>query len=357
MAKEYLEKKQIPSERELCEIYNVSRTTIRKAIDELVKEGLLIKRPGKGNFVKEISSFTQKKGLKKGPEKDTGNILFIRCTHHSPAEIVSSIRDDIFYPKIMAGIDLGVTKRKYHCLVRNIYEYDDPQRIEDELGELVQKVDGIICGELHSQEFLQKLLAIQIPLVLVSPSVITNETDIVDIDNFTGGYRATDYLVNLGHREIAFIGGPSSSLPAQKRKNGYLEALKKAKIPIHQERILSCNWQYEAGYKAMIELLKLNPRPTAVVAGSDLLAIGAMNAIKDAGLKIPDDLAIIGFDGIDMAGEIQPSLTTMHVRKFQMGEIAADLIFEQLQGDRDYPVRVAVPTVLIERSSSKVNPV
>ncbi len=344
--KEYEVDNKIPSEREMCIIYDVSRTTIRRAIDELVDENFLVKRPGKGTYVKHSRKEEQKSVLK----KNTGNIIFLRCGHHDPGIVDSKIRDDIFYPKVMAGIDRAVTEKKYHCIIKYVYE----KRLDDSvINEIKAKTDGIICGELHSKTLLKTLLATNLPLVLINPSVITSEADIVDIDNFTGAYNITEYLIKLGHCNIGFIGGSPSSFPAKYRKHGYLESLNKAELDVDESKMFSYGWRLEDGYQAALDLLKIKDRPTAIFAVSDLLAIGAINAIKDSGLSVPEDISVIGFDDIDTASQIRPALTTMQVRKIQIGEVATNLIFEQLKGKREYPVKVSIPTVLQARDSVK----
>lgn len=339
---EYVSGARIPSERELCEIYSVSRTTIRKAIDELVINNYLVKHPGKGTYVALDLS---------GKKKMTGNILFLRCIHSDIHEPPYSMNDDIFYPKVLIGIEMGTAKRDYHCLVKTINENNpDP----DVINQVAHKVDGIICGELHNHSFLNRLLDLNLPIVLVSPSVSSNQVDIVDIDNVNGAYKAARTLIELGHKRIGFIGGSSVSLPSKNRQQGYLTALTEAGISADDSMILSSGWCFEDGYNAMNKLLELVKKPTAVLTASDLLGIGALNAIKDSGLRVPEDISLIGFDGIDMARQIKPSLTTMQVRKVAIGRTAANLIFERLENIRDYPVKVSIPTVLIKGDSIAV---
>ena len=115
--------------------------------------------------------------------------------------------------------------------------------------------------------------------------------------------------------------------------------------------ISSSNWRLEDGYNAALDLITRGEVPTAIFAASDLLAIGAINAIKDSGYRVPDDISVIGFDDIEMAGQVKPPLTTMRVRRAEMGEIAARLVFERLHSQRDYSLRIAIPTVLLERES------
>ena len=328
----------IPSERELCEMFSVSRTTVRRALDELVAEGVLCRIPAKGTYVAESSLATN---------RNTGNIAFIRCYRRSP---LASINDDIFYPRILTGIETTISKNGYHCLVQSINENDYSDQV---LSQLIQKVDGIICCELRNQRFLEQLRATRLPLVLVSPSVMLSTVDIVEISNKEGALAAVTYLVELGHNHIAFIGGSPNSRPSKEREAGYIQALRENGLPILADHIVSLGWQQADGRTAMAKLLETHPSPTAVFAASDLLALGAYDAAYAAGARIPENISIIGFDDIDMAAQAKPALSTVLVRKLEMGQLAAQLILEQLSGKRDYPIKVVVPTSLVQRNSTE----
>ena len=328
----------IPSERELCEMFSVSRTTVRRALDELVAEGVLCRIPAKGTYVAESSLATN---------RNTGNIAFIRCYRRSP---LASINDDIFYPRILTGIETTISKNGYHCLVQSINENDYSDQV---LSQLIQKVDGIICCELRNQRFLEQLRATRLPLVLVSPSVMLSTVDIVEISNKEGALAAVTYLVELGHNHIAFIGGSPNSRPSKEREAGYIQALRENGLPILADHIVSLGWQQANGRTAMAKLLQTHPSPTAVFAASDLLALGAYDAAHAAGARIPEDISIMGFDDIDMAAQAKPALSTVLVRKLEMGQLAAQLILEQLSGKRNYPIKVVVPTSLVQRDSTE----
>src|SRR5690554_331880 len=142
---EYKVEEKIPSERELCKRYSVSRTTIRKAIDELVVEGILIRRSGRGTFVSG-------NGLEE--KKKTGNVLFLRCVHSDISHSTSEIKDDIFYPKVLAGVEIAASKNNYHCLYKIINENDFN---EEELEKSINNSDGIVCAEVHNYSFLKHL--------------------------------------------------------------------------------------------------------------------------------------------------------------------------------------------------------
>lgn len=338
ISREFAPGAKIPSERALCEIFSVSRTTIRRAIDDLVAEGVLFRIPAKGTYVGESSLTTN---------RNTGNIAFIRCYRRSP---LASLNDDIFYPRILTGIETTISKKGYHCLVQSMNENDYSDQV---LSQLIQKVDGIICCELRNQKFLEQLRATQLPLVLVSPSIMLKTVDIVEIDNKQGAIDSVNHLISLGHKHIAFIGGSPNSRPSKEREAGYIHALRENNLPILTDHIVSLGWQQANGYNAMIRLLETLPSPTAVFAASDLLALGAYDATHAAGMKIPEDISIMGFDDIDMAAQAKPALSTVLVRKLEMGQLAAQLILEQLSGKRDYPIKVVMPTSLVPRNSTE----
>jgi DNA-binding LacI/PurR family transcriptional regulator len=329
----------IPSERKLCDIYSASRTTIRKAIDELVANKYLIRKHGKGTFVFEDYLSEREK---------TGNILFIRCIHDTDNTSSPLSAKDIF-SEILSGIEEAARKNNYHCLF-NTVNIDKPDRRA--ISQLVSKVDGIIWGgELHNEEFLQYLLETKLPMVLVSPSIKVDYVDCVNIDNELGAYKGVKHLIENGHRKIACIAGSADSFPSRERRRGYEEALTEAGLEVDETLVLSYGWSYESGYWAMQELLKRKGEFSAVYAASDLLALGAISALKDASLNYPDDISIVGFDDIDIARQIKPSLTTLQIDKKNMGEVAVNLLFERLTGKRDYPLRVSLPTRLIKRKS------
>ena len=154
---EYKANERILSERELCRHYSVSRTTIRKAIDELVADGVLIRSSGRGTFVADNRPEAKKK---------TGNILFLRCVHSDIAKSDSEVKDDIFYPRVLYGVEVTSSQNGYHCLYKTINENDFRH---DELEKSVANCDGVVCGEIHNESFLSLLERCSLPVVLVCP--------------------------------------------------------------------------------------------------------------------------------------------------------------------------------------------
>ena len=169
--------------------------------------------------------------------------------------------------------------------------------------------------------------------------------DYVSANNFNGGLEATQHLIDLGHRRIGFIGANLNYGGSLKRLQGYLKALKMNKIPV-DDRLITGRKELitevpgysteEIGYESIKRLLSLPQRPTAVFARNDFTAIGAMTAIKEMGLQIPKDIAIIGFDDIPLAVHTSPSLTTVRQPMYLQGQIAAEML---LGGSRIIPFR------------------
>src|SRR5690606_3330096 len=206
--------------------------------------------------------------------------------------------------------------------------------------------------ELRNPAFLAHLKRLQLPLVLVSPSLRTDDIDTIEIDDRGGAKAAAEHLLGLGHTRIAWLGGAPSSRPSQDREAGFLDALRAAEIPLSDALRSAAGWRFEDGYRAAAAWMALPERPSAIFAASDLLALGAIQAIRDAGLQVPNDISVLGFDDIELAAESRPQLSTMRVERYEIGELAARLLIERIEGKRKLPLRVTVPTRLVLRQSS-----
>jgi DNA-binding LacI/PurR family transcriptional regulator len=173
----------------------------------------------------------------------------------------------------------------------------------------------------------------------------------VDVDNKAGGYQAVTHLIGLGHHRIGFISNaPLSYSGAQDRFAGYKQALAEYDIPLERELVCTAAFLPATGRAAMEELLALAERPTAVFVASDVVATGAMGAIQGAGLQIPDDMAVVGFDDIFLAAHLQPPLTTVRVPAYGLGWTAAQVLISLIEGDEDVS-SVTLETGLVIRES------
>lgn len=213
-----------------------------------------------------------------------------------------------------------------------------------------RSVDGVIV--VHSdyhEEDLQELLKSDLPCVLIDMD--SEHASTICSDNEHGGFIAADYLYSLGHRKIAHISGGQDTFAGPKRKEGFLRGLKKHGLDIREEWIVDGgHFTYEDGYQAMKHLLRMKELPTAIFVSGDYMAIGAMQAIEERGLKVPEDISIVGFDDIDMAQFISPRLTTIKQKTNEIGAKAAHLLIDAIDHKEKITKRI-VPVELVIRES------
>lgn len=191
-----------------------------------------------------------------------------------------------------------------------------------------------------------------IPVVVVNNSALDGDVSAVDCDNVSGARDAVRHLIRLGHRRIGFIAGPETSSNAHDRLEGYRRGLAEAGIGFDPVLVVSGGFEEAGGRRAMRELLQLNPRPTALFAANDVMALGAMKAVKRAGLRVPEDVALVGFDDVPLAQHVEPALTTVHQPIYQVGRRAAETLLSHIsEGEDARPVRHVVRTRLVVRES------
>ncbi|SFS09053.1 transcriptional regulator, LacI family [Granulicella pectinivorans] len=175
--------------------------------------------------------------------------------------------------------------------------------------------------------------------------------DTVTSMNEQGSYDATKYLLSLGHKRLAMISGPSLLTNSGERVAGFRHALEEAKIKLPAKYIQEGDFNKQSGYEKACFLLQMDPRPTAIFAANDLLAFGAMNAIRDMGLRCPEDISVIGFDNLDLAEVVTPPLTSVEQSGYNLGAVAAQLIADRIRGDGSPRRAHVLPTTLKLRAS------
>ena len=208
-------------------------------------------------------------------------------------------------------------------------------------------VDGLIVATRANDsgdEYLKSIVENNVPVVVIGRDFFHEQIDYISADNLHGGFEATQHLIDLGHRRIGFIGATLENESKLKRLQGYLNALEKHAIEI-DERLITGRREARTGvpgystekigYEGMKRLLSLPNRPTAIFARNDFTAIGAMTAVKEAGLRIPQDVAIIGFDDIPLAVHMSPSLSTVRQPMRLQGQLAAELLLRRIESEED----------------------
>jgi len=213
----------------------------------------------------------------------------------------------------------------------------------------------VVGGGDISDSYIRAVAATGLPLVLVDNYVDGLAVPCVLGDNVTGGYLATRHLIERGHTRIALLEGPRKYKTLMERREGYLRALDEANLPIDPGLMVKpLHIGPRKGYHETRGLLALLPRqrPTAIFAISDKAALGALAAVKDAGLQTPDDIALVGFDDLSDSEQVTPSLTTVRLPAHAMGETAVDRLVNLMEGSDARPSKIVLYTELVVRQSS-----
>ena len=251
---------------------------------------------------------------------------------------IASVIPDItnpFYPAFERGIQDVAEDAGYDLIA-----YNTDGKLERERkflrSALAGRVDGIIVTPFHvSLSECAGLVAQGIAVVALTseqPPLADPPLDTLAIDGAAAARRAVTYLIDRGHRRIGMVAGEPGTPPREARVRGYVEALTERGLRVDQMLVRGADFNEEGGYVAMQELLRLANRPSAVFAANDLMAFGAMTAAREVGLRIPEDVAIAGFDDIPAARLVQPPLTTVAQYPHRLGVRAAELLLERLRG-------------------------
>lgn len=311
---------------------NVPGISISEATRQRVREA-----------AKALNYFPNSAGRKlvSGKSNTLGLIL-----SQSPEQVFA----DAFLPQVILGVEQAAMEQGYHVLLK-------PVSPEDAGGytRLIKEnhVDGILLsGPRHSDEEIVRLHQEGVPTMLMGQLPGT-DIPFVDVNAAEGARTAVNHLIECGHRRIALItNAPLTYTSAQQRRSGYITALEDACLPVEPGLIKEGAYTPASGFHAMRELLDIIPQPTAVFVASDVVAIGALLAIKNAGLQIPRDLAVVGFDDIPLAEYFDPPLTTIRLPAFGLGWAASERLIRLIQGKGLDQHEVLVEFELIVRASS-----
>lgn len=259
--------------------------------------------------------------------------------------------DTAYMAEIIRGIDQALSQADYEMIL-----YTSRHKGGNQASYMNYIANGLSAGlllvvPLLSKEYLKKLNELEYPYVLIDEIDESGKCSSVDASNWQGAYDATRYLIELGHRRIAFIKGIEDLHSSKARLDGYLAALQEAGLPIHRQYIVDGDFMQPSGYNLTRKLLALAKPPTAIFAANDIMALGAMDAIRDNGLDIPRDISLVGFDDIPQASTTHPKLTTVRQPLEEMGRMGVTLLLEQLEDPERPPRRVTLATEFIIRDS------
>ncbi|MEX6225304.1 ribose operon transcriptional repressor RbsR [Providencia hangzhouensis] len=258
-----------------------------------------------------------------------------------------------FYAEVVRGVERSCYERGYSLILCNTE--GDLQRMNHSLETLLQKrVDGllIMCTEVQgpSKDVFTRYPSV--PTVMMDWSPFDSVGDVIQDNSFLGGEIATRYLIDSGFTRIACIAGPQDKSPARARYQGFIQAMEQAKIEVNEDYIIFSDFEFAGGFESMNKLLELSTPPQAIFAGNDAMAVGAYQAIFQKGIKVPDDISIIGYDDIDLSPYMIPPLTTIHQPKDKLGKQAVDQLIYRMEANPEADASVLVLTPeLIERQS------
>lgn len=353
----------LPSEHELDELLGLSRSTIRKALDELGRQMLVYRKQGQGTFVAGPRENALPPQVAREPiqgprssvglQKNTAGIIGL---------LLPTMLNEI-YPQIVKGVESVASAQGSSVFIGNTYA--DRERELSLIAQMIDgSVDGLILEPTHARfdqpgsRTWELLHDFPMPLVLVGNDIPGLNASEVLIDDTQGGRLATEHLIAHGHRDIAYLYKEAVS-PAYDRRDGYLAALLKAGITPNPDYIRAYSEAEEhqnPGYTYTKWFLGLARRPSAIFYFNDDLALNGIQAIRDAGLSVPEDISVVGFDNIPSSGLAHNRLSTLEHPKSLLGRWAADILFDHIKrGSHKVRRRILVYPELIERSTVGFN--
>jgi DNA-binding LacI/PurR family transcriptional regulator len=331
-----------PTQTDVARLAGVSRATVSYVLNDRTKGRI------------PITEQTRQKVLRAAEELGYAPSALARSLRTGESRTIGFLMPDVGNPHywdILAGAEEEITAHGYHLAL--VTANLDPQRERRCLQSLFQqRLDGLILLPTFVDAFTDEL---ELLAQRNSPAVFATQiegSDWVVPDIRSGASQVMDHLLSLGHKRIAFINGVARRRLSQPREDVYKEKLTGAGLPDDPSLLRVCGHRIEDAYSEAQALLDLPHPPTAIWTVNDLLAIGAVRAIRERGLQVPGDVALAGFDGIDLAEHLYPPLTTAYVPAQEMGRRAAEFLFERLEDPECEPMQAQMPMHLVIRQST-----
>lgn len=318
----------LPGERALAKEFGFSYMTIRKAVDNLVAEGLLYKIPMKGTFV---------------AHRKTGKTKTRIIGYFLDSSIVAGLTSP-YYSLVFNALQKQASRHGYSLVYLTDTDGSSSLRF-------IEKIDGVIMSCFPRIENIVHEINRHLPAVVIDNSSSDKTIPSVIIDNFNAISSAVNYLCSLGHRRIGFMTGLEDSDVGKDRHAGYEQGLRENGLKLDDSLVFKGNFSFQSGLAGADYFMSLKTPPTAIICANDSMAIGAIRKITDAGLSVPNDVSIIGFDDIAVASQIVPSLTTLAAPIDKLTELACDMLIQLINGEESETRHIALPARLIVRES------
>lgn len=265
-----------------------------------------------------------------------------------------SVKDNLTF-EVLCGINQFSAETDYDLI---LFSTDSTKQREKTYSQLCRErqVDGVIIQGIRTDDpYLQEVLESDIPCVLIDIPIESETVGYVTTDNVLGAKEAVNHLLSLGHQNIAMVNGHDFAFVSQKRLEGYKLALQEKNIPYRAEWVVNGAFTEEQAEYEAYRLLEKNPEITAIFCASDIMAIGAMKAIKTRGLSVPGQISVVGYDDILLAAYVTPSLTTMAQDIYKMGYEAAKLLVEMLENNVESHQKLLETKLIIRESTTRSN--
>lgn len=259
-----------------------------------------------------------------------------------------------YFGQILQGIQQAIGRTDHHMVLYDSLaeNFNDGQKCANLCRQ--KRVDGLIVIAPHRDDrFVRTFAHLRFPIVVVGSSVQGGRISYVDADNEGGSAMATRHLIDLGHRRIAFLKGPASLRDALQRESAFRDTLARRRVSVPEGWIASGDFDTRKAFHATRELLDTRERPTAIFASNDLMAFGAIDAARSLGLRVPEDLSVIGFDDEEAASEMVPPLTTVRQPMRDLGRVAAEHLLEEIRSEGEQrSLHRKLPTELVVRATT-----
>lgn len=280
-----------------------------------------------------------------------------RSMNHGTTSILGLILPDItnpFFPGIARGVEDAAISKGYKVILCNTDNHADTEKTYLRMLR-EQRVDGLILVSASnmSEETMRQMIE-DIPVVLCDRIPESKHFSSVVTDHHKGIKMAVDHLVGLGHREIAMIAGPKTLISGIERANYFRDIMAEAGLPCPEHRVVPCDYRYESGFIAANQLLK-DKAITAILCANDMMALGAMDAVFESGLQVPDDISVVGYDNIPFSNWSRPRLTTVSQPTYLLGVNALEILADALASsdtDKQQVQRMLNPTLIVRKSSA-----
>jgi LacI family transcriptional regulator len=267
--------------------------------------------------------------------------------------LITADFSDYFFTQVIAGAEIEARKHGYFFMLGSTER--NPQDEPEYIRLLTEyRVQGILFARPSTEpdhRHLVSLLRDGVPVVTTAYHLPDVELVVVDVDNFDGGLQATRYLLECGRRQVAMISGPPTWKSVNDRTRGYRQALTEAGLAFNANLIAEGDWSYRSGYQAMQGLLARSVSFSALFAQNDQMAVAAIRALREAGRRVPEDVAVVGYDDIPMAEYCDPPLTTIHQPMQEVGEVATRLLIQSIEQPGTVQGEVLLRAEIVRRYS------